>query len=96
MDAIMIILIVMFVFMVIFSVVSGVHLIKQDGKKNRNLRALFLSYDKAKQVRILRLKNDIMDNNDFMGETEALELAMELEKIGWRKEFKIDGIEVYL
>ena len=96
MNELMIVLIVVFVIIAVFSIVFGFCLIKQDKKRNRNLRALFLSYDKPKQIRISRLKNDLMDNNELMGEHEALELAIELEKKGWRKEVKIDGIEVYL
>lgn len=96
MNKLMIVLIVVFVIVAISAVISGLYLIKQDKKRNRNLRALFLSYDKPKQNRVSRLKNDLMDTNELMGEREALELAIELEKRGWRKEIKIDSIEVYL
>lgn len=96
MDILIIIFIVVFIIIATFAIIFGVYLIKQDKKRNENLRALFLSYDKPKQVRISRLKNDLIDNNELMGELEALELAIELENKGWRKEVKIDGIEVYL
>lgn len=96
MDVLIIIFIVVFVILAIFAIVLGVYLIKQDKKRNRNLRALFLSYDKPKQIRVLGLKNDLMDNNELMSEHEALGLAIELEKRGWRKEVKADGMEVYL
>ena len=96
MDELMIVLIVVFVIIAAFAVASGIYLIKQDEKRNRNLRALFLSYDKPKQIRISRLKNDLMSNNESMSEREALELAIELEKKGWRKEVEIYGVEVYL
>lgn len=96
MNELMIVLIIVFVIVTVFATISGIYLIKQDKKRGRNLRALFLSYDKPKQIRISRLKNDLIDNNKLMGEREAFELAIELEKRGWRKEVKIDGIEVYL
>lgn len=96
MSGLMIILVSVFAAIAVFFVTSVIYLIKQDKKRNRNLRALFFSYDKPKQTRISRLKNDLIDNNKSMSECEALELAIELEKIGWRKEVKINGIEVYL
>ena len=96
MDELIIVFIVVFVIVSLFAIVCGVYSIKQDKRRNRNLRALFLSYDKPKQIRISRLKNDLIDNNESIDEYEALELAIELEKRGWRKEVKVDGAEVYL
>jgi thioredoxin-related protein len=96
MNELMIVLIIVFVIMAALAIASIIYLIKQDKKRNRNLRALFLSYDKPKQIRISRLKNDLMDNRELMSECDALELAIELEKRGWRKEAEIYGIEVYL
>ena len=96
MNELIIIFIVLFIIIATFVVISGICFIKQDREKNRNLRALFLSYDKPKQIRISRLKNDLINSNELISEFEALELAIELEKKGWRKEVKIDGIEVDL
>ena len=92
MKELLIIFAVIFVIVTVFAIV----LIKQDKKKNRSLTNLFLSYDKPKQVRIKRLKNDLMENDVSMRESEALELAIKLEKSGWRKEVEIYGMEVYL
>lgn len=91
-----IIFVIIFIVIALIFVVLGVYLIKQNKRKNRNLMALFYSYDKPKRTRILRLKKDLIDNNEFMSEYDALKLAIELEKRGWRKEIKIDGTEVYL
>lgn len=91
-----IIFIIIFIVAAIFILVVGFYFIKQDKRKNRNLMALFYSYDKPKKMRISRLKKDLIDNNEFMSEYDALKLAIELEKRGWRKEIKIDGTEVYL
>ena len=96
MNELMIIFIVVFIVIATLVVISGICFIKQGKKKNRNLRALFLSYDKPKQVRISMLKNDLINSNELISEFEALELAIELEKKGWRKEIKIDDIEAYL
>ena len=96
MNGLMIDLIIVSVIVAAALIIIGLCLIKQDKKRNRNLRALFLSYDKMKQLRISRLKSDLIESNESMSEYEALELAIELEKKGWRKEVKIDGVEVYL
>ena len=96
MSELIIILVIIFVVVVVLAIVSEVYLIKQDKKRNRNLKALLLSYDKPKQNRISMLKNDLINNNKLMSEREALELAIELERRGWRKEVKIFDVEVYL
>lgn len=96
MDILIIIFIVIFVIILALAIIFGIYLMKQDKKRNRNLRALFLSYDKPKRIRISRLKDDLIDNNRLISEYEALELAIELEKRGWRKEVQINGIEAYL
>ena len=96
MNELMIVFIVIYVITLVLTIIFGVYLMKQDKKRNRNLRALFLSYDKPKRIRISRLKDDLIDNNKLIREYEALELAIELEKRGWRKEVQINGIEAYL
>lgn len=96
MNALIIVLVVVFVIIATLIVVSGICLIKKDEKRNRNLRALFFSYDKPKQIRISGLKNDLIDNDESMSEHDALELAIELEKKGWIKEIKIEDIEACL
>lgn len=80
------------VFAIIFVIIAAfaIVLIRQDEKRSRNLTNLFLSYDKPKQIRISMLKNDLIANNESMGERKALELAIELEEMGWRKEVQID------
>ena len=96
MNELMIVFIVICVITLVLTIIFGVYLMKQDKKRNRNWRALFLSYDKPKRIRISRLKDDLIDNNKLISEYEALELAIELEKRGWRKEVQINGIEAYL
>ena len=96
MNGSIIVVVIICVVILALAIIMGIYLMKQDRKRNRNLRALFLSYDKPKRIRISRLKDDLIDNNILISEYEALELAIELEKRGWRKEVQINGIEAYL
>ena len=96
MNGSIIVVVIICVVILALAILMGIYLMKQDRKRNRNLRALFLSYDKPKRIRISRLKDDLIDNNILISEYEALELAIELEKRGWRKEVQINGIEAYL
>ena len=96
MNGSIIVVVIICVVILALAIILGIYLMKQDRKRNRNLRALFLSYDKPKRIRISRLKDDLIDNNIMISEYEALELAIELEKRGWRKEVQINGIEAYL
>ena len=96
MNGSIIVVVIICVVILALVIILGIYLMKQDRKRNRNLRALFLSYDKPKRIRISRLKDDLIDNNRLISEYEALELAIELEKRGWRKEVQINGIEAYL
>ena len=96
MNGSIIVVVIICVVILALVIILGIYLMKQDRKRNRDLRALFLSYDKPKRIRISRLKDDLIDNNILISEYEALELAIELEKRGWRKEIQINGIEAYL
>ena len=96
MNGSIIVVVIICVVILALVIILGIYLMKQDRNRNRNLRALFLSYDKPKRIRISRLKDDLIDNNILISEYEALELAIELEKRGWRKEVQINGIEAYL